>query len=138
MFSQLTVLVALGSLLTVSAARGAPSTSDTTPFWDELDARTLPDWYDRAKFGIFVSWGVFSVPAYGSEWFWSHWKERSPQIFGEFVNATERPGFSYQEYASRFRAELYRPEEWAIAYARAGAQYIVPITKHNDGFCTYK
>jgi alpha-L-fucosidase len=56
MFFQLAVLVALGSFH--SAARGAPSLSDATPSWDELDARPLPDWYDRAKFGIFVSWGV--------------------------------------------------------------------------------
>jgi hypothetical protein len=45
-----------------------------TPDWTSLDSRPLPSWYDEAKFGIFVHWGIFSVPAYGSEWFWWYWK----------------------------------------------------------------
>lgn len=45
-----------------------------TPDWNSLDSRPLPSWYDDAKFGIFIHWGVFSVPAYGSEWFWWYWK----------------------------------------------------------------
>lgn len=42
--------------------------------WSSLDARPLPTWYDEAKFGVFIHWGVFSVPAFGSEWFWMNWK----------------------------------------------------------------
>lgn len=45
-----------------------------TPDWDSLDSRPLPSWYDDAKFGIFIHWGVFSVPSFGSEWFWINWK----------------------------------------------------------------
>lgn len=44
------------------------------PTWDSLDKRPLPDWYDQAKFGIFIHWGVFSVPSYVSEWFWWYWQ----------------------------------------------------------------
>lgn len=44
------------------------------PTWDSLDSRPLPNWYDDAKFGIFIHWGVFSVPSFGSEWFWNNWK----------------------------------------------------------------
>jgi Alpha-L-fucosidase len=109
---------------------------DTTPSWDELDARPLPVWYDQAKLGIFIHWGVFAVPSYGSEWFWAYWKDMNPHVYGGFVNATERPGFTYQEYASRFTAELYRPEEWAKAFAQVGAQYVVLTSKHHEGFCT--
>jgi Alpha-L-fucosidase len=112
------------------------SSAETTPSWDELDARPLPTWYDQAKLGIFIHWGVFAVPSYGSEWFWAYWKDMNPHVYGGFVNATERPGFSYQEYASRFTAELYRPEEWAQAFAKAGAQYVVLTSKHHEGFCT--
>jgi hypothetical protein len=43
------------------------------PHWADLDTRILPDWFDRAKIGIFVHWGVYSVPGYGSEWFWYYW-----------------------------------------------------------------
>ncbi len=45
-----------------------------TPDWDSLDSRPLPSWYDDAKFGIFIHWGVFSVPSFGSEWFWINWQ----------------------------------------------------------------
>ena len=45
-----------------------------TPDWESLDSRPLPSWYDEAKFGIFIHWGVFSVPSFGSEWFWINWK----------------------------------------------------------------
>lgn len=44
------------------------------PTWASLDTRKLPVWYDDAKFGIFIHWGVFSVPSFGSEWFWRQWK----------------------------------------------------------------
>lgn len=44
------------------------------PNWKSLDTRPLPKWYDDAKIGIFIHWGVFSVPSFGSEWFWSSWK----------------------------------------------------------------
>lgn len=40
------------------------------PTWESLDARPLPAWFDQAKFGVFIHWGVFSVPSFGSEWFW--------------------------------------------------------------------
>jgi alpha-L-fucosidase len=43
-----------------------------TPNWKSLDSRPLPQWYDDAKFGIFIHWGVYSVPGFGSEWFWKY------------------------------------------------------------------
>lgn len=48
--------------------------SKYAPTWTSLDNRPLPPWYDEAKFGIFIHWGVFSVPSFGSEWFWNNWK----------------------------------------------------------------
>jgi len=61
----------------------------------------------------------------------------TPDKFEPFVNATERPGFTYQEYASRFTAELYRPEYWADSFAKSGAQYVVMTSKHHEGFCNW-
>lgn len=43
------------------------------PTWGSLDSRPLPPWYDQSKIGIFIHWGVFSVPGLGSEWFWKQW-----------------------------------------------------------------
>ena len=45
-------------------------TSKYEPTWESIDSRPLPEWFDQAKFGIFIHWGVFSVPSFGSEWFW--------------------------------------------------------------------
>lgn len=52
----------------------SPVIGDYEPTWESLDHRPLPEWYDKFKIGIFLHWGVFSVPSYGSEWFWNHWK----------------------------------------------------------------
>jgi len=52
-----------------------------TPTWDSLDSRPLPQWYDEAKIGIFIHWGVFSVPSFGSEWFWNNWQGTSITCF---------------------------------------------------------
>ena len=47
--------------------------ADYQPTWDSLDSRPIPSWFDDSKIGIFIHWGVFSVPGYGSEWFWANW-----------------------------------------------------------------
>ena len=49
------------------------------PNWASLDTRPLPRWYDEAKVGIFIHWGVYSVPSFGSEWFWTYWQSRNMQ-----------------------------------------------------------
>jgi len=74
----------------------------------------------------------------GSEWFWWSWEgdDKSPE-YQEFIDQTERPGFSYTEYAARFKAELYRPDEWADIFAQSGAQYVVLTSKHHEGFCMW-
>lgn len=103
--------------------------------WESLDTRPLPAWYDDAKFGIFLHWGVFSVPAYGSEWFWDLWQGSNAQPrYAEFIAKTEGPRFSYPDYAHRFDATLYKPDEWAHIFARAGAQYVVLTSKHHEGY----
>lgn len=48
--------------------------SQYKPKWEDLEKRPLPQWYDDAKIGIFVHWGVYSVPGFKSEWFWFNWK----------------------------------------------------------------
>lgn len=105
-----------------------------TPDWPSLDSRPLPVWYDDAKFGIFVHWGVFSVPAYGSEWFWWYWKGEKRPEFENFVKKNYPPGFSYADFASHFTAELYDPVEWARIFKSSGAKYVVLTSKHHEGY----
>jgi alpha-L-fucosidase len=119
-------------LLTLSVVLSQVA-ADYDPTWDSLDARPLPEWFDKAKIGIFIHWGVFSVPSFGSEWFWFRWNEgRADHV--EFMEKNYPPNFTYQDFAKEFTAEFYEPSEWADLFVKAGAQYVVLTTKHHEGY----
>jgi len=106
------------------------------PNWDSLDTRPLPAWYDEAKFGIFLHWGVFSVPSFGSEWFWEAWHTgQKPTV--EFMKKNYPPDFTYADFAADFKAELFNPEQWADIFEAAGAKYVVLTSKHHEGFTNW-
>ncbi|GFT63870.1 alpha-L-fucosidase [Nephila pilipes] len=107
--------------------------SQYTPDWDSLDARPLPSWYDEAKVGIFLHWGVFSVPGFGSEWFWNYWAGKS-QDYVNFMNKNFKPDFTYPEFGPQFTAEFFDPNQWAEIFEASGAKYVVLTSKHHEGF----
>ncbi|XP_012279238.1 alpha-L-fucosidase isoform X2 [Orussus abietinus] len=104
------------------------------PTWKSLDTRPIPDWYDNAKFGIFIHWGVFSVPSFGSEWFWNYWRENGTTKYSDFMKKQYASGFTYQEFAPLFTAELFNASEWTELFQASGAKYVVLTSKHHDGF----
>lgn len=106
------------------------------PNWESLDSRPLPNWYDEAKFGIFIHWGVFSVPSFGSEWFWNRWQNKVP-AYVDFMKKNFRPDFTYPDFAPMFTAEFYDPDEWADIFKASGAKYIVLTSKHHEGFTNW-
>ena len=95
---------------------------DYSPDWASLDSRPLPSWYDEAKFGIFLHWGVYSVPSFGSEWFWNQWQGHKLKPWVDFMNKNYPPGFQYADFAPMFKAELFDPDEWAKLFSDAGAK----------------
>jgi alpha-L-fucosidase len=112
-----------------------------TPFrasWDSLAAYRTPEWFRDAKFGIFLHWGVYSVPAYGNEWY-----SRNMYIPGNAAYkhqiATYGPldKFGYKDFIPLFRAEHFDPNAWVDLFVKAGARYIVPVAEHCDGFAMY-
>lgn len=105
------------------------------PTWPSLDSRPLPEWYDKAKFGIFIHWGIFSVPSYMSEWFWWMWQgdDPNPAVVG-FMNRSYSPDFTYSDFAPQFKAEFFYPDEWADLLAASGAKYVVLTSKHHEGY----
>uniref|UniRef100_A0A1X7UPF9 alpha-L-fucosidase n=2 Tax=Amphimedon queenslandica TaxID=400682 RepID=A0A1X7UPF9_AMPQE len=107
------------------------------PTWDSLDKRPLPDWYDEAKVGIFMHWGVYSVPSFGSEWFWYKWKGTKDSTYIEFMEKNYPPGFSYADFAPMFKAEFYDPTKWAALFQQSGAKYVVLTSKHHEGFTNW-
>lgn len=100
----------------------APPEARYSPDWPSLDSRPLPGWFDEAKFGVFVHWGVFSVPAWGSEWFWWHWKGEAKPQYLRFMRRNYPPGFSYAEFGPQFTARFFRPDSWAGLFRTAGAK----------------
>lgn len=93
-----------------------------TPTWESLDKRPLPKWYDDAKVGIFIHWGVYSVPTHGTEWFWTNWRNEHVPSYVEYMTKNFKPGFTYQEFASQFTAEHFDPNEWAKLFEESGAK----------------
>lgn len=117
------------------------------PTWESLDRRPVAPWFGEAKFGIFIHWGPYSVPAYRpaenghwdgiyAEWYgpdvmYKPWRNDSFHIrqYGR--------DFEYRDFGKLFRAELWDPHEWANIVANSGARYVVFTTKHSDGFCNW-
>ena len=91
------------------------------PNWKSLDSRPNPPWYDEAKFGIFMHWGVYSVPSFGSEWFWKNWHD-GDAAYVNFMKENYPPGFEYADFVPLFRAEMFDPDAWADLLAKSGAK----------------
>uniref|UniRef100_H2YWK7 alpha-L-fucosidase n=1 Tax=Ciona savignyi TaxID=51511 RepID=H2YWK7_CIOSA len=119
----------------------AVSYSAYLPTWDSLDKRPLPKWYDESKIGIFIHWGVFSVPSFGegfaAEWFWEYWKGVSSPSAVYFMSQNYPPDFQYADFAPDFTTEFFDPDQWADLFAASGAKYIVLTSKHHEGFTNW-
>ncbi len=106
--------------------------------WESLQKFEAPEWYRDAKFGIFIHWGVYSVPAFGSEWYPRLMYQAGTPVFKHHI-ATYGPQdkFGYKDFVPMFKAERYDPVAWAALFKKAGAKYVVPVAEHHDGFAMY-
>ncbi|OWF45483.1 alpha-L-fucosidase-like [Mizuhopecten yessoensis] len=123
--------------LAVCCCNGLTGGTKYTPDWKSLDSRPLPSWYDESKIGIFIHWGVFSVPSYANEWFWYDWKTAKNPAVINFMKNNYPPDFTYADFAPKFTAEFYNADEWANIFSASGAKYVVLVTKHHEGFTNW-
>ena len=106
--------------------------------WDSLAAYRTPDWFRDAKFGIFLHWGVYSVPAFANEWYSRNmYIPGNPAFEHQVATYGPQSKFGYKDFIPMFRAEHFDPDAWVDLFARAGARYIVPVAEHCDGFAMY-
>ena len=99
-----------------------PISAQYQPNWDSLDKRPLPSWYDEVKIGIFMHWGVYSVPSFNSAWFWYYWKIKPSPSIVNFMKKNYPPDFTYADFAPMFKAELFDPNQWATLLQKSGAK----------------
>ncbi len=117
------------------------------PNWKSLDTRKVPEWFHNDKFGIFIHWGVYSVPSFSkvvpdgySEWYWCNYNDSTRQNYKavrKFHDSNYGQKFTYDQFLPMFKAELFNPDEWAILFKKSGAKYVVLTSKHHDGFCLW-
>lgn len=121
------------------------------PNWESIDSRPVPSWFTEAKFGIFIHWGVYSVPAWGpvgkdipvymkyAEWYWARMNESNPygKMFLDYHKKIYGDKFQYQDFANDFKAENFNPEDWADLLTASGAKYVVLTSKHHEGFALW-
>jgi alpha-L-fucosidase len=108
------------------------------PNWMSLENYQIPTWYKDAKFGIFIHWGVYSVPAYGNEWYPRNmYLVNEPTFQYHIQHYGPQSKFGYKDFIPEFKAEKFDPDAWAELFKKAGAKYVVPVAEHHDGFPMY-
>lgn len=134
---MLSLIVALFSLQSYSQEYKAE--------WSSLDQRKVPEWWTDAKFGIFVHWGLYAVPAFAPvdevdgvyEKYAEHYLTRlneGNEAFTRYHKAHFGEDFSYDDFPKLFKAEFFEPDKWAELFKKSGARYVVLTSKHHDGY----
>ncbi|MBQ7190934.1 MAG: alpha-L-fucosidase [Kiritimatiellae bacterium] len=131
------------ALFVVCALAACCAVADYQPSWESLNSRPCPQWWKDAKFGIFIHWGIYAVPAYAptggdgiynkySEHYWNRLRHQNK----DFVEHHKKyyPGKSYQDFATEFTCEYFDPVKWASVLKKSGAKYVVLTSKHHEGF----
>ena len=115
-----------------------PGAGKYEPTWESLKRYKAPEWYKDAKFGIFIHWGVYAVPAKGSEWYpRSMYRKKEATYHHHRSVWGDQSKFGYKDFIPMFKAERWDPNDWAELFTKAGAKFIVPVAEHHDGFAMY-
>ena len=116
--------------------------------WESIDKRPLPKWFNEAKFGIFIVWGPYSVPAWApasndknrtnySEWYGHRVMYSNDKQWKEFHEQNYGKDFKYEQFAPMLKGELFDADEWAHYIAASGAKYTAFCVNYHDGFAMW-
>ncbi len=106
--------------------------------WESLAGYRTPDWYDKMRFGIFIHYGVFTVPAYDNEWYSRNMYEKDSTAYKHHIETYgKHTDFGYKDFIPMFKAENFDSDRWTEIFKKTGAQYVVPVAEHHDGFQMY-
>jgi alpha-L-fucosidase len=106
--------------------------------WESLEKYKIPDWFRDAKFGIFIHWGIYSVPAFQNEWYPRNMYIKDSKEFKHHVETYgPQNKFGYKDFIPMFKAQNFNADKWIELFKKAGAKYIVPVAEHHDGFAMY-
>ena len=98
----------------------------------------IPEWFRDAKFGVFIHWGVYSVPAFGNEWYPNLMYSKDSETYKHHIkNYGELTEFGYKDFIPMFKAENFNADEWMSLFKESGIKYVVPVAEHHDGFSMY-
>ena len=104
--------------------------------WESLaEHNEEPDWFQDAKLGIYFHWGIYSVPAFGNEWYPRHMHFEGHSVYRHHIANYGHPSeFGYHKFAEMFKAEHFNADEWADLFVKAGARFAGPVAEHHDGY----
>lgn len=118
------------------AVHGPMPPGPFAPTWEAIAQNyKTPAWFLEAKFGIFMHWGLYSVPAHGSEWYEKHMYGSLSQWHAEHFGPQER--FGYKDFIPLFKQERFNPEAWAALFKKAGARFVMPTAQHHDNYALW-
>ena len=106
--------------------------------WDSLATHPVPAWYAQKRLGIFLHWGVFSVPAYHDWYARNMYIQGSEEYNYHLAHYGAHKDFGWKDFVPMFTMEKFDPDEWVKLFTEAGAEYIVPVAEHHDGFQNYR
>ena len=128
------------SIITLAFVAISTQAQPYQPNWESLDKRPVPQWYQDVKFGIFIHWGVYSVPGFRTKGEYAEWYQNGLNSGDTAVIAYHKKQYgnlTYYQLADRFKAALFNPDEWAHLIEKSGARYVVLTSKHHDGFALW-
>lgn len=124
-------------LMSIVSSMTAQEKYDAT--WESLKKYKTPAWFQDVKFGIFIHWGVYSVPAFANEWYPRNMYQKDSREYKHHVETYgQHSRFGYKDFIPQFTAKNFDAAEWVSLFKKSGAQYIVPVAEHHDGFAMYK